>query len=86
MKLEQKTVDQMKFNKNYDKQIVGGVVQEFNVANYTATVRLAEGYGTLDGIPVAKNIDDSLVIEGVRCIVSIVNKNNPASMVLIAVY
>jgi hypothetical protein len=86
MKLEQKTIDQMKFNKNYDKQLVGGVVQEFNEANYTATVRLAEGYGTLDGIPVAKNIDDALMIEGSRCVVAILSKNNPNSIVLIAIY
>lgn len=62
-------------------------LKSFNATNYTATVRLAEGYKVyLEDVTVARNLASAEMIAGRNVAVLFFDENSPKEAVVIAVY
>lgn len=62
-------------------------LKNFNATNYTATVRLSEGYKVfLEDVPVARNIASAEMTAGRNVAVIFFDENSPKEAVVIAVY
>jgi hypothetical protein len=62
-------------------------LKSFNATNYTATVRLAEGYKVyLEDVTVARNLASAEMVAGRSAAVIFFDENNPKEAVVIAVY
>ncbi|OGO18432.1 MAG: hypothetical protein A2Z15_05360 [Chloroflexi bacterium RBG_16_50_11] len=62
-------------------------IKSFNAANYTATVRLADGYKVyLEDVTVARNIASGEMVAGRKAAVVFFDENNPKEAVVTAVY
>jgi hypothetical protein len=62
-------------------------IKSFNATNYTATVRLAEGYKVyLEDVTVARNLASAEMIAGRNVAVLFFDENSPKEAVVIAVY
>jgi hypothetical protein len=62
-------------------------LKSFNATNYTATVRLAEGYKVyLEDVTVARNLASAEMVAGRNVAVIFFDENNPKEAVVIAVY
>jgi hypothetical protein len=62
-------------------------LKSFNGANYTATVRLSDGYKVyLEDITVARNISSGEMLAGRKVAVLFFDENSPGEAVVTAVY
>jgi len=62
-------------------------LKSFNATNYTATVRLAEGYKVfLEDVTVARNLTSAEMVAGRKVAVIFFDENSPKEAVVIAVY
>lgn len=62
-------------------------LKSFNATNYTATIRLAEGYKVyLEDITVARNLASAEMVSGRKVAVIFFDENNPREVVVTAVY
>ncbi len=62
-------------------------IKSFNATNYTATVRLSDGYKVyLEDVAVARNIASGEMVAGRKAAVLFFDENNPREAVLTAVY
>ena len=64
-----------------------GVIKGFDSGSYTATVQVAGSLSVwLEGVPVARNIPSSEMVEGRRCALIFFDETNPEDAVVAAVY
>ncbi len=62
-------------------------LKSFNATNYTATIRLAEGYKVyLEDVTVARNLASAEMVAGRNVAVLFFDENSPKEAVVIAVY
>ena len=62
-------------------------LKSFNATNYTATVRLSDGYKVyLEDVTVARNLSSGEMVIGRKVIVIFFDENNPKEAVVTAVY
>jgi hypothetical protein len=62
-------------------------LKSFNAADYTATVRLADGYKVyLEDVTVARNLASAEMVAGRKVAVIFFDENNPKEAVVTAVY
>jgi len=62
-------------------------LKSFNAANYTATVRLSDGYKVyLEDVVVARNVASGEMVAGRKVTVIFFDENNPREAVVTAVY
>ncbi|MHB8104659.1 MAG: hypothetical protein ACYDG5_03875 [Dehalococcoidales bacterium] len=62
-------------------------LKSFNATNYTATVRLAEGYKVfLEDVTVARNLASAEMVAGRKVAIIFFDENNPQEAVVTAVY
>jgi hypothetical protein len=62
-------------------------LKSFNATNYTATVRLAEGYKVfLEDVTVARNLASVEMVAGRKVAVIFFDENSPKEAVVMAVY
>jgi hypothetical protein len=62
-------------------------LKSFNATNYTATVRLAEGYKVyLEDVTVARNLASAEMVAGRNVAVIFFDENSPKEAVVMAVY
>ena len=64
-----------------------GVIKGFDSGSYKATVQVAGSLSVwLEGVPVARNIASSEMVEGRNCALIFFDETNPQDAVLVAVY
>ena len=64
-----------------------GIIKGFDSGSYKATVQVAGSlFVWLEGVPVARNIASSEMVEGRRCARIFFDEANPQDAVLAAVY
>jgi len=62
-------------------------LRSFNATNYTAVVRLSEGYKVyLEDVAVARNLASAEMVVGRKVAVIFFDENNPKEAVVTAVY
>jgi hypothetical protein len=62
-------------------------LKSFNATNYTATVRLANGYKVyLEDVAVARNVPSAEMVAGRKVAVIFFDENSPKEAVVTAVY
>jgi hypothetical protein len=62
-------------------------LKSFNASNYTATVRLANGYKVyLEDVAVARNVPAAEMVAGRKVAVIFFDENSPKEAVVTAVY
>ena len=64
-----------------------GIIKGFDSGSYKATVQVAGSLSVwLEGVPVARNIASSEMVEGRSCALIFFDEPNPEDAVLVAVY
>ena len=62
-------------------------LKSFNATNYTAVVRLSDGYKVyLEDVAVARNLASGEMVPGRKVAVTFFDENNPKEAVVTAVY